>query len=77
MSCDHQFYVGGCPECEADLAAAQGEPAYTDNIVAVMRDTITALREQVAELRRANDELLAQARRLQAHLDSCPLPEGL
>jgi hypothetical protein len=39
-------------------------PSYPDDVVAVMRDTITALREQVAELRRSNDALRAHAKAL-------------
>jgi hypothetical protein len=77
VSCDHKFIVPECQECEANLLACGDKPTYTDDVFTVMRETITALREQVAELRRANDELSARARRLQAHLDSCPLPEGM
>lgn len=60
------------------------ESTYTDDVVAVMRDTITALREQVAHLEACNDqlrigetELNRELTRLRARLEGSPLPEGM
>lgn len=38
-------------------------PSYTDDVIAVMRDTITALRGKVAHLEACNDHLRAELRR--------------
>ncbi len=90
MSCDHKFVdSNACLKCgvpaealraRANIAvgALRARPAeaatYTDDVVAVMRDTITALREQVVELRKANDELKAQAEGLRGMLAAAGLP---
>ena len=47
------------------------ESTYTDDVVAVMRDTISALREQVAELKR--DLLLAKPLRLRFDAENAVL----
>lgn len=79
MSCDHKFIGSNrCAKCGATFdLLGEGQPTYTDDVIAVMRDTISALREQLAELRQANEELRSAAARLKAVLEGSPLPEGM
>lgn len=73
---DPWFCLLSCPEADA--------PSYPDDVVAVMRDTITAQRETIA----AKDALIGTQRahiadlqgrleRLKALRDDSPLPEGM
>jgi hypothetical protein len=74
MTCLTHVFVNGECHCGAPQPLS---PSYTDDVIAVMRDTITALREQVVELRKANDELRRHAEALLARIDGSPLPEGM
>lgn len=59
MTCDHRYVTPGCPNCENELAdAMKGEgPSYTDDVIAVMRETITVQREAIAHLEACNGQL--------------------
>jgi hypothetical protein len=71
--------------------AEAGQSTYTDDTIAVMRDTISALRIALAEERRerahleacneqlriAETECMREIRNLRARLAASPLPEGM
>jgi len=71
-----QFQMLELTELRAELASLKEEgPSYPDDVVAVMRDTITAQREKIAHLEACNDQLrideaeaLAELRRVREQL---------
>ena len=83
-ACDlgHVFVNGTC-SCGATMLVAD-RPTYTDDVVAVMRDTISAQRETIAaqrrtiaELERTLEEGAESLTLAKAMLAASPLPEGM
>src|SRR5687767_11121548 len=71
MTCHHIPSIT-CPECRPP----QDGPSYPDDVVAVMRDTITAQREEIARHAKANEELrLASEGLWHAYLNGVDLLE--
>lgn len=66
---------------DASYLTKDDAPSYPDDVVAVMRDTITAQRELIFQERRLHDEIVARLEveneNLRARLLGSPLPEGM
>lgn len=72
MTCDHKFIdTNYCAKCGASVDTIRTRSSYPDDVVAVMRDTISEQRALIDELRR--ELLLAKPLRLRFDAENAVL----